>query len=60
MAAACTVVPIRTLYDIESDLHALLECVDTVTPEQEADFAHDLGHALMAAKDKREIGRAHV
>ena len=52
--AAAPVISIRTLYDIESDLQALLECVDTVTPEQEADFAHDLGHALMAAKDKRD------
>lgn len=53
--AACPVIPIRkTLYSVEADLLALLECVDTVAPEHEADYLAALGTALAAAKDKRD------
>lgn len=52
--AAAPVIPIRTLYQIEDDLQALLECVETVTPQQEQEFAADLGRALSEAKDKRD------
>ena len=56
--AAAPVIPIRTLYQIEEDLAALLESVDGVSPELEQQYIADLGHALQSAKDKRDaIGR---
>ena len=54
MAAAATVVPIRTLHQIEEDLAVLLESIDGVTPELEQQYVEDLGCALSAAKDKRD------
>lgn len=52
--AAAQVIPIRTLYAVESDLAALLECVETVEPAQEQEFLTALGAALESAKDKRD------
>ena len=56
-------VPSLTLYAVEDALAALVECIDTVTPDQEAEFAVMLGHAMTAAIDKRDaVGHflAHV
>ena len=52
--AAAQVIPIRTLHQIEEDLAVLLESIDGVTPELEAQYLEDLGHALGVAKDKRD------
>lgn len=52
--AAVSVVPIRTLHQIEEDLAVLLESIDGVTPELEAQYIEDFGRALSAAKDKRD------
>lgn len=52
--AAAQVVPIRTLYELEDDLMAMLESMDTVTPDQEQEFLADFGRALQTAKDKRD------
>ena len=52
--SAAPVIPIRTLHQIEEDLAVLLESVDGVTPELEAQYLDDLGRALGAAKDKRD------
>jgi len=53
MAAA--IAPIRrSLYVIEDDVQALLECAGTVTPEQEQEYLADLSRALGEARDKRD------
>lgn len=52
--SAAPVIPIRTLHQIEEDLAVLLESIDGVTPELEAQYLEDLGHVLGAAKDKRD------
>lgn len=55
MATAALVVPInRTLYSVEEDLQALLECLETVAPEQEQEYLADLSKAIGDAKDKRD------
>ena len=53
-AAALSVVPVRTLYEIEDDLATLIQSMETVTPEQEEGFIADFGRALEHAKDKRD------
>jgi hypothetical protein len=52
--SAAPVIPIRSLYNVESDLLALLECLETVTPEQEQEYILDLAKALGQAKEKRD------
>jgi hypothetical protein len=43
-----------TLYDIESDLEALLNTDEMVPEEQRAEFERELGTQLRAAVDKRQ------
>jgi hypothetical protein len=50
MAAA-----LHSLYAIEDNLMALLECLETVAPEQEQEYILDLAKALGQAKDKRDM-----
>jgi hypothetical protein len=61
--AALAVLPRPTLYDLEETLQGLSECVETVSPEQEAEFLAEFGRALSAAVEKRDsVGRflAHL
>lgn len=63
VAASGGVVPIRTLYSLESQLNCLIESAEGVTPENEAEYIAELGAALRNAKDKRDdVGRfmAHL
>ncbi len=46
--------PPATLYELEEHLATLVDCVDTVTPEQEAAFLDDFGRALASAVEKRD------
>lgn len=50
MAAA----PLASLYYIEDGLLALLECADTVAPEQEQEYVADLAQAIGNAREKRD------
>jgi hypothetical protein len=43
-----------SLYALESDLGALLECAETVTPEQEAQYRAELAEALQKTTEKRD------
>jgi hypothetical protein len=54
--AALAVVPkpAVTLYDAEDALVSLAECVETVAPEQEAEFLAEFGRALATAVEKRD------
>lgn len=57
MAANLAVVAWKTsstLYAVEDHLNCLMECEDTVTPEQEEEFVRDLAVALNAAVEKRD------
>ena len=52
--ATATVVPIRTLYTVEEDLLALLDCLETVQPDQERQYILDLAKAMAQARSKRD------
>ena len=52
MAAAVVPITSKSLWQIQEDIAALLECVDTVTPEQEPEFLTDLRRALEAEATK--------
>ena len=48
------VIQMSTLYSVEESLSALLECADTVAPEQEQDYVADLAQAIGNAREKRD------
>jgi hypothetical protein len=54
MAALALVPPRQTLYEVESDLLTLLECVEQVQPEHEDEYLEALQSALSAAAEKRD------
>src|SRR5215472_7747145 len=43
-----------SMWDLETNLAALADSIETVEPEQEQQFLEDFRQALMAAKDKRD------
>jgi hypothetical protein len=43
-----------TLYDLEDHLVALVDSIETVTPDQEQEFMEDLKAALSSAAEKRD------
>ena len=43
-----------TLYDLETHLQALADCIETVAPDQEQQFLGDFTQALVAVKEKRD------
>jgi ABC-type transporter Mla subunit MlaD len=49
-----------TLYDAEEYLSALVESVETVTPEQEQEFLEDLKAALSSAAEMRDRVAHHL
>lgn len=51
---AAPAIPARSLYVIQDDVQALLECADTVAPEQEADYIADLARLLGERRDKTD------
>jgi len=54
--AALAVVPVRprTLYELEESLTCLLDCAETVNPEQESIFVDELSQALTDTVEKRD------
>lgn len=54
MATLAVVPHSTTLFEIETDLLALVESAETVTPEQEGEYTAALGATLQAAVEKRD------